>query len=128
MQGLLPGVHLVGKTLLAAFLAKSYLASRRVITDLHNVPSCECKGLEFAVVFHLVAVPRVSVRTNQVIAMIRVGVDELEVCSLDAVEVGYSYPYPRGQLRHLDPPLLDASVVCVSLRLLVRAGSRSIIR
>lgn len=109
MNGLLVGIYIVGMELVCAFLFKSDLAVDRVECHLNDVVCGELGGFVFAVKLHLVAVPGVSVRTDQVVAVVCVGIAEVEVYSLYAVQVGHSYSDPRSQFFYLHLPFLEAA-------------------
>ncbi len=95
------GVHIIRKNLLMPVLLEADLIIAGVVGEFDDVSRGELEGLELAIELHLVPIPRVTVRTDQIVPMVRVGVTEIEVHRLDAVQVCNSNPYPRGQL--LDP-------------------------
>jgi len=106
VDGFLGGVHIVGEGGGGVLFVEGDLVVEGVVGDLDGVSSGELEGFELAVELHLVAIPGVSVGADQVVAVVGVGVAEVEVDPLHAVQMGHPHPNPRGQLLDPDLPLL----------------------
>jgi hypothetical protein len=128
VDGLLFGVDFVGERLVVILLGEGDGAVDGVVREVDEVAGLELKGFVLAVELHLVPVPGVPVGTDEVVAVTRAGVAEVEVGGLDGVEVADPHPDPRGQLVDLHPPLFYAPAACLRTRVLLRAGSSRIIR
>jgi hypothetical protein len=128
MNGLLIGVHIVREHLLVSLLFEGDFTVDWVVDHFDDVAGGELGSLVLAVELHLVAVPGVSVWTDQVVSVVGVGVAEVEVYALDAVQVGDPNSNPWGEFLHLYLPLLNATSYYIRISLHPRLGSSSIIR
>ena len=124
----LVGVDVIGKSLLVVFLLEGNLVVGWVVAHLYNIGGSELKRLELGVKLHFVAIPRVSIGTDEVISVVGVGVAEVEVDPLHAVQMRNAHSDPRGQLLDLHLPLLLASARYINRAVLLRAGYSSIMR
>ena len=103
------GVDVVGVDLIHAFLLEGDLAVDGIVADFEDVVGGELRSLVLAVELHLVAVPGISVGADEVVAVVCVGVAEIEIEALDGVQVCHSHADPGGKLLHLHLPPLYAS-------------------
>ena len=108
MNGLLVGVDIVAVDLVHSLLPEGDPAVDRIVAQFDDVAGGELRSLVLAVELHLVAVPRIPVRTDQVIPVVRVGIAKVKIDALDGIQVSHSHSDPRGQLFHLYLPSLYA--------------------
>lgn len=94
MDGFLGGIDIVAEGRLAAFFLEGDFVACWVVGHFDGVSGGELEGLVLAIELHLVSVPGVAVRTDEVVSMVRVGVAEIEVDSFDGVEVRNSNSNP----------------------------------
>lgn len=85
MDWLLSWINIIGECLIMILLGEGYLAADGVVCDFDNVSGPEGEGLEFAIVFHFIAIPRITIGANEVIAMVDSSVAEIKVDFLDFI-------------------------------------------
>ena len=109
MDGLLIGIDVVAEGRLPAFLLEADLVGAGVVGDFDGVSGGVLEGLKLAIELHLVSVPGVAIRTDEVVAMVGVGVAKIEVYSFYGVEMRDPNPDPRSQFLDLYLPSLHAT-------------------
>jgi hypothetical protein len=64
----------------------------------------------FTIILHLVAIPRIPVHTDKVVAVIRTGVAEVKINWFDVIQMGHTHSYPRSQFLYLHSPLFNTPI------------------
>lgn len=109
MDGFLRGIDIIGEGSLGSFLLEADLVGVGVIGDFDGVSGGVLEGLILAIELHLVPVPGVSIRTDEVVAVIGIGIAKIEVDSLNGIKMRNSNPNPGCQLLDFYLPSLHAT-------------------
>lgn len=78
-------IDVVRECLVVVLLGKGNFVGGRVVGDLDDVAGSEGEGLELAVILHLITIPGVAIRTDEVVTMVRTRIAKIEIYFLDLI-------------------------------------------
>jgi len=96
MYGLLIGVYFICERFLFTFFGESDFVVNRIIRYFYCITSLVLESLMFAVELHLITIPRIAIRTHQVVTVACTRIAEFKLGVTYTIQMTHSYSNPGG--------------------------------